>query len=42
MSEEQLEQRQSGLMPVEIVSALVVFAVIVATGVLMSGSPIHF
>ena len=40
MSEQQIEQRQNGLTPLEIVSAIVVFAVMVATGALMSGIPI--
>jgi len=40
MSEQQIEQRQNGLTPLEIVSAIVVFVVMVATGALMSGIPI--
>jgi hypothetical protein len=37
MSEHQIEQRRDGLTPLEIISAIVVFVVMVATGALMSG-----
>jgi hypothetical protein len=39
-TEQHIEQRQNGLTPLEIVSAIVVFVVMVATGALMSGLPI--
>jgi hypothetical protein len=40
MTEQQIEQRRKGLTPFEIVSAVVVFVVMVATGALMSGMPL--
>jgi hypothetical protein len=41
MSEQQVAQRQNGMTSLEIVSAFVVFVVMVATGVLMAGFPIQ-
>jgi hypothetical protein len=39
-TEQQIEQSQNGLTPLEIASAIVVFVVMVATGALMAGLPI--
>jgi alkylhydroperoxidase/carboxymuconolactone decarboxylase family protein YurZ len=36
-TEQQIEPRRNGLTPLEIVSAIAVFVVMVATGALMSG-----
>ena len=41
MSEQQLEPGQNGMTALEIVSAVAVFAVMVATGALMSGFPMY-
>ena len=40
MTEQPIEQRQNGFTPLELVSAMVVFVVMVATGALMAGLPI--